>query len=163
MRRRGIVIGAVVGVAALGAIVVAAQDDPTLPEQAQELLEIEPVGLEGLTLDSWTRDGVVLQAEYVGEGAPAGFELRLWPTEDAAREWFVTRVEDLTGDEVEKSDRVAAELCVEPTRCIGYDGYRTFEGTITAADGGEGELLDARLLVRIARKHWYRVMGGYSE
>ena len=158
-RRSRLVLAAALSAVAVGAVLVA-RAEPGLEEQARRLHGVEPYGLEGLPLESWTRDGLVLRAELGGEGR-ARFELRLWPTEDAAEDWFRERFDELIRREVADTDVVEGrEPCAREgveTVCLGFDGNRTFESRTTT------DVTEARILVRTARKHWYRVMGGYSE
>lgn len=155
-RRARFVIGVALAAVVLGVVLVA-RADPTLEEQARALHEVKPYGLEGRPLDSWTRDGLVLSAELGGEGR-AGFELRLWRMEDAAEDWFRERFDELIRREVAETDVVEGrEPCAREggeTVCVGFDANRTFESRTTT------DVTEARMLVRIARKHWYRVMGG---
>ena len=158
-RRSRLALAAVLSAAAFG-VVLAARAEPTLEEQARRLHAVEPYGLEGLPLESWTRDGLVLRAELGGEGR-ARFELRLWPTENEAEDWFRERFDELIRREVAETDVVEGrEPCAREgmeTVCVGFDGNRTFESRTTT------DVTEARMLVRIARKHWYRVMGGHSS
>ena len=110
---------------------------------------------------SWTRDGVILRARYEGEGSPAGFALRLWPNAREAQQWFRNKVQDLARrEEVQEMNTFKGlEFCKQAhrvTRCFGWDQTRTFEGETTGVSGFDTEL-DALLLMRTARKHWYRV------
>ncbi len=163
--RRSLGVGAVVAVAGLAAALVA-RSDPSLADQARQLHQIEPYTIEGMTLRSWTREGAKLRAAYDGEGVRDHFELTLWPTDESAFRWFRQQVEDLTGGEIAGSSVLAGrEPCFRQgstSTCVGYDGYRTFVATARTRPGTTDEL-DARLLIRAARKHWYRVMGGYVE
>lgn len=139
-----------------------ARDDPSLLDQAHRLYEVEPYTVEGLTLRSWTREGVVVRAAFEGDGIRATFELELWPSDAVAFEEFRRKAEDVTGDVVR--DARGREPCARrgaTTTCVAYDGYRTFEATATTSPLADEEL-DACLLIRTARKHWYRVMDGYS-
>lgn len=152
-----------VAAAACGlAVFVAARPEPTLADQARELHEVEPYGLEGLTLSSWTRSGTELTATYTGEGASARFDLRLWASDGAAAEWWRERTEDLTGVAMDAGAGEAREACGSGSEryvCVGYDGHRTFEAAVTGYRPGD---VDPRLMLRIARKHRYHVMGGGS-
>lgn len=136
-------------------------DDDTLAEQLQNLLEIEPYELEGLRLDTWDLNGSTLHATYDGKGRSNWFSLTVLPTEDQARSWFVDAHAALSDEEeVQQINTfVDIEYCASvggATRCIGWDGNRTFEG-FTSGVGYFGRELDALGLIRTARKHWYRI------
>ena len=165
MGSRRLVLAIAVAATAVGAV-IATRSEPSLAEQAAELHDVEPLAPEGLTLTAWTRDGLVLHADFTGEGARGRFELRLWPSEADAEKWFRVRLGQLTGSDVSDSGDVAGrEPCEREgltTTCAAYDGYRTFEAWATASAEAPGEL-DARLLIRTARKHWYGVMGGHPS
>ena len=155
--KRVLLVGLVIGGVALFLFL---RDPPALLEQARQLHEVEPYEMPGLTLGSWTRDGVVLEARYEGRRSPAGFTMTLWPTDDDAREQFVETVESLASPEHLDTLNAAERLdyCVEEsgsTTCIGIEDNRTFESHTTGRD--EEAELDASYLMRIARKHWYRV------
>lgn len=154
------------------AVVVAARDDPApedralrLEEDARRLYEVEPYDLaSSVTLASWKRDGLVLRAEYEDGRFPAWFSLRLWPTYEDAKEWFEDAVESLATDrELGYMNGISGvEYChrVEGARrCVGYDENRTFVAERTGAEDANS----VRPLMRIAAKHWYRVMGGTSD
>lgn len=136
-------------------------DEDTLSEQLRNLHKIEPVELEGLRLDTWDLNGSTLRATYDGVGRSNWFSLTVLPTEDQARSWFVG-VRAALGDkeEVQQINTFAdIEYCASVgggTRCIGWDGNRTFEGS-TSGLGDFDRELDALLLIRTARKHWYRI------
>ncbi len=159
------VLAIAVAVVGAGAVVVT-RSDPSLAEQAAELHDVEPLAPEGLTLTAWARDGLVLRADFTGEGVRGGFELRLWPREADAEKWFRVRLGQLTGNDVSDSDDVAGrEPCEREglqTTCAGFDGFRTFEAWVTTSAEAAGEV-DPRFLIRTARKHWYGVMGGHFE
>ena len=148
-------------VAAILGLLLASQDELTLQEQAARLHEVEPEDVSAdLRLDDWSRDGLVLRAQYEGEGSPAGFTLRLWADESDARDWFRQKVRELSKQEL-AAEINASEYCfrvAQGTRCVGNDSHRTYAGKTTGHGDSEKEL-DARLLIRIARKHWYLVFG----
>lgn len=136
-------------------------DKDTLREPIENVYGVEPHTLERLRLERWERDGSTLRASYVGEGRANWFTLTILVTEDRARSWF-TRARAALSDEreVQEVNTFAdVEFCASVgggTRCIGWDGNRTFEGFTSGTSGFDREL-DALLLTRIARKHWYRV------
>lgn len=164
--RRQVAIVIFLAAAAAVALFFIVRPSSSLAEQAQQLHEVEPYAIEGMTVTRWTRDGVALTASYEGGGARAEFELALWPTEEVAFRQFAQRVEELSGEQVDDPDALEGrEPCFRDGRtstCVGYDGYRTFEAIATTLPATEDEL-DARLLIRAARKHWYRVMGEQFE
>lgn len=163
--RRNVAI-AVVLAAAVVALLLVLRPDPSLAEQARQLHAVEPYAPEGITLSRWTREGVALTASFEGVGARGEFELALWATDEATLRQFGERVEELSGEEVgDPGVLEGREPCFRDGRtstCAGYDGYRTFVARAVTLPGAQEEL-DARLLMRAARKHWYRVMGGHFE
>ena len=153
-------------------VVIATKDDPTRQERAlrleediRDLYEVEPYDLSSsVTLESWTRDGLVLRAEYGSGRLPAWFSMRLWPTYTDAKEWFEDAVERLaTERELEYMDGASGfEYCHRTDgalRCVGYDENRTFVAERMDAEDANS----VRPLMRIAVKHWYRVIGGTSD
>lgn len=135
-------------------------DEDTLPEQIENLHLIKPYDLKGLGLETWEVKGSTLHATYAGEGRSGWFSFRILETEDQARSWFAGARAALSDErEVQEINTFAnLEYCASvgrATRCIGWDGNRTFEA-FTSGTGFDREL-DALLLTRTARKHWYRI------
>lgn len=155
----------VAGVAAAGTA-VALQEDPSLEDQARQLLELDPLVPEGFLLENWTSSGTWVRARFGGKAAPASFTLRLWGSESEARRWFADAVSSSAALEpVQEMNTVEGEEhCVRldgGTRCVGFEGNRSFVGATTGLDNFETEL-DALLLMRTARKHWHRVFANMA-
>lgn len=159
----------VLAVCLVVAVAVAAwtlvEEDPTPVQQAQALHEIEPMDLAGLRLDTWNVNGPMVHATYVSdevhEAHSGFFTLTVWDSKESARRWFEDVREALSdADEVQQINTFAdVEYCASVaggTRCVGWDGNRTFEG-YTRGTGDVGNEFDALGLIRTARKHWYRV------
>lgn len=148
-------------VAVVGAIAVT-DDEPTLDEQARKLFALDPLVPEGYEIEAWDRNGLALHARLRGQASLGSFTLMVWPTDAKARGWFDAEVERLAGRSSDEANKFAGEeFCIEAgdgTRCVGYEGNRSFVGVTTASDGSNTKL-DARLLMRTARKHWHRVFG----
>ena len=154
-RGRWVALAAVVGVAALVGF-LATREGPTLQEQAQQLHEVEPHELCcGWRLESWSRDGLVLEARYKGRGSAGWFKLRLWPTEAEAREWFDDSVAALAGkEELQQINTFAGlEYCArigKGMRCVGWHENRSLVAETAHVDDLD---LGALVLIRTARKH----------
>jgi hypothetical protein len=146
----------------IGAVVYRMVDKPTLSEQAEMLHDVRPNDMgQRLQLSDWSRQGTVLLATYESRrGVLNELTLSLWPDATQAERWFTQTVgrfrQQQIVQEINTFDGEESCVAVEATtRCVGYDGTRSFDGR---TDGSSfTRQLDALLLIRIARKHWYRV------
>ena len=158
--------------AVTASVFIAGRDDPTSEEAARRLLEdarrlhdVEPMSFGALRLGRWTRDDLTLRAEY--SGGREWFTIRLWPTSAGAKDWFEDAVRGLaTKKELGYMNGVSGvQYCHDlrgATRCVGYDENRTLVAESARSDDSQ-RAVNAGGLVRTARKHWYRVMGGTSD
>ena len=167
MNRPRMVFGLLVVLVLIAAWFLRPRSPETPLQQAKKLHEVRPFPFAGLELTSWSRIGTKLDARYEGRRSSAGFALRILPSEGAAQSWFQEAVTRLAGDEPiqEVNAFEGLEECVRDesgTRCVGHDGNHTLESW-TAGRRDFSKHLDALGVLRVARKHWYRVFKDSSR
>ena len=156
----------VVAVVAAGAIVWAVLDETTLAEQRDAYISVDSIdigkGPEFLRFETAPIVGgqADITAVYT---AGTGYDIHLFDEAKAAEATFRDDLDAYSrwpeAQEVNTYD--ASERCFAArggTFCFGFDGTRSFRSYTWERTDPDG--LEALMLLRTARKHWYRFFNG---
>ncbi len=154
-----------------GALLLRDARDPTPLERARELRAVEPYDVgDSVHFARWLGpkdqgDAAVVQAQYTDAAEELGFELVVVVDGSTARDVFETERDELAAweEEVQEINTFAhSEYCARRglrVRCVGFlPKAPLFVRSYGSAEEDDTEReLDVLLLLRTARKHWYRV------